>query len=335
MSFSLILILVGSGCLLLLHKQVTGEIYGTYTVFDHLGPNYNQPRNNHSYDESTYERSLYQAKGKSANSNYLLPSQVNLQRKPLKSPSFVVSTSTLQLQHPHHFTSSSQSTPPPPPPPPPQPLAPQQSSQSSPLHSPPPLSSHHAQPSASASASFAPNSKTNTITQAQLTHQRTNKVTANYETIAPSPLPAPQYEDVLARPFPQSSYSSPSSSSSSSSPHHPALSSSSPSYDQMSSSSSSVISTVIPAPTSLAVSATDSPGKIESSANTPAVSRVPLYVYNPSLARRLGLSTFITGSVLYGLSIIPALMAMGVTTGTGPFSSKHNLIPLIYTLTYT
>lgn len=333
MSFSLILILVGSGCLLLLHKQVTGEIYGTYTVFDHLGPNYNQP-NNHSFDDSMYERSLYQAsKGKSTGSNYLLPSQVNLQRKPLKSPSFMVSTSTLQLQQPHHFTSSSQSTPM-------QPLAPQQSSQSSSIRSPPPppLSSHHAQTSSlspsSSSSSFTPNSKTNTITQAQLTHQRTNKVTANYETIAPSPLPAPQYEDVLARPFPQSSFSSSpaSSSSSSSSTHHPVVSS--PSYDQMSTSSSNVISTVIPAPTSLAVSPTDSPGKIESSANAPAVSRVPLYVYNPSLARRLGLSTFITGSVLYGLSIIPALMAMGVTSGTGPFSSKH-LIHVIYTITYT
>lgn len=50
--------------------------------------------------------------------------------------------------------------------------------------------------------------------------------------------------------------------------------------------------------------------------------RVPLYVYNPGLARRLGLGTFMMGSVLYGLTLLPALLAVGATTGVGPFAGK-------------
>ena len=41
-------------------------------------------------------------------------------------------------------------------------------------------------------------------------------------------------------------------------------------------------------------------------------SRVPLYIYNPGLARQIGLNTLMIGGVLYGLTIIPALLA---TTG--------------------
>ena len=54
--------------------------------------------------------------------------------------------------------------------------------------------------------------------------------------------------------------------------------------------------------------------------------RMPLYLYNPSLARRLGISTFLTGSVLYGLSLLPALLAVGVGSGVGPFAGKFTLV---------
>ena len=48
-------------------------------------------------------------------------------------------------------------------------------------------------------------------------------------------------------------------------------------------------------------------------------SRVPLYLYNPGLARQLGLSTLLVGGVLYGLTVIPALLA---AAGFGSFSGK-------------
>lgn len=57
-----------------------------------------------------------------------------------------------------------------------------------------------------------------------------------------------------------------------------------------------------------------------SNSATPAMTRIPLYLYNPSLARRLGISTFMMGSVLYGLSLLPALLAVGATSGVGPFA---------------
>ncbi|XP_074595905.1 uncharacterized protein LOC141851029 [Brevipalpus obovatus] len=46
-----------------------------------------------------------------------------------------------------------------------------------------------------------------------------------------------------------------------------------------------------------------------------ANARIPLYVYNPGLARKLGLSTLLMTSVIYGLSILPALFA---ATGSNP-----------------
>jgi hypothetical protein len=58
----------------------------------------------------------------------------------------------------------------------------------------------------------------------------------------------------------------------------------------------------------------------QSSSMTPAMTRIPLYLYNPGLARRLGISTFMMGSVLYGLSLLPALLAVGATSGVGPFA---------------
>lgn len=56
--------------------------------------------------------------------------------------------------------------------------------------------------------------------------------------------------------------------------------------------------------------------------------RVPLWrlsSVDPGLARRLGISTFMMGSVLYGLSLLPALIAVGVTsgvTGVGPLAGE-------------
>lgn len=50
-----------------------------------------------------------------------------------------------------------------------------------------------------------------------------------------------------------------------------------------------------------------------------ANARIPLYVYNPGLARKLGLSTLLMTSVIYGLSILPALFA---ATGSNPLGGK-------------
>lgn len=80
------------------------------------------------------------------------------------------------------------------------------------------------------------------------------------------------------------------------------------------------------APLTSAASAASSSqtGSAASSSHTGSVGggRMPLYLYNPSLARRLGISTFITGSVLYGLSLLPALLAVGVGSGVGPFAGR-------------
>ncbi|KAI1288079.1 hypothetical protein HDE_09587 [Halotydeus destructor] len=73
------------------------------------------------------------------------------------------------------------------------------------------------------------------------------------------------------------------------------------------------------------------------------LTQVPLYVYNPALARKLGISTFMMGSVIYGLSLIPALIAMGVSGGLSPLAGlfgggrrrkRRSSIPLLSSTTY-
>lgn len=53
-----------------------------------------------------------------------------------------------------------------------------------------------------------------------------------------------------------------------------------------------------------------------------SIQRLPLWRLDPGLARRLGFSTFMMGSVLYGLSLLPALLAVGVTQGVGPLAGE-------------
>lgn len=52
-----------------------------------------------------------------------------------------------------------------------------------------------------------------------------------------------------------------------------------------------------------------------------ANARIPLYMYNPGLARKLGLSTLLMTSVLYGLTILPALFTI---SGGNPIGGKTN-----------
>lgn len=110
-----------------------------------------------------------------------------------------------------------------------------------------------------------------------------------------APLVAPQYEDSIARPF---------------SDVHESSGSASPSATP------GTLLQQQQTATALQVTTT-SPPPVQSQA------RVPLYVYNPGLARRLGLGTFMMGSVLYGLTLLPALLAVGATTGVGPFAGNH------------
>lgn len=109
------------------------------------------------------------------------------------------------------------------------------------------------------------------------------------------PLEIPQYEDSIARPFTDVNTQNPTPASSSNVPTTAAASQGS--------------STALQAPTAAA-------------AAQQSQARVPLYVYNPGLARRLGLGTFMMGSVLYGLTLLPALLAVGATSGVGPFAGR-------------
>lgn len=116
-----------------------------------------------------------------------------------------------------------------------------------------------------------------------------------------SPLAVPQYEDSIARPFNdvhESTTAPPAAT--------PGLSTQQQTQQ-----------------TATALQVTTSPPPVQSQA------RVPLYVYNPGLARRLGLGTFMMGSVLYGLTLLPALLAVGATTGVGPFAGNKTAAALI------
>ena len=209
MTFSLILILVGSGCLLL--RESTATIYGTYNVFDHLGP--------HSTSEasSTANTGTRQIKNTTIitkkSSTYYSPS---IQTKQVSPQSHHIQTQTQHLQI------------------------------------------HPAQ---------------------QQQHSVQQPATEIPQPVAPSPLQTPQYEDAIARPFDTSMTVQP--------------------QMQQDQQQQQVTSTA---------------------SSTPAMTRVPLYLYNPGLARRLGISTFMMGSVLYGLSLLPALLAVGATSGVGPFA---------------
>jgi hypothetical protein len=124
-----------------------------------------------------------------------------------------------------------------------------------------------------------------------------------------TPLAVPQYEDSIARPFADVT-DSPTGATAS---------------------STTTTTTASPSTSSGTAQRTATSLQVTSS-NPPAVqsqARVPLYVYNPGLARRLGLGTFMMGSVLYGLTLLPALLAVGATTGVGPFAGKHRLLPFI------
>lgn len=121
---------------------------------------------------------------------------------------------------------------------------------------------------------------------------------------AASPLPAPQYEDSIARPFSdvhESAAASPAALTSSTT----GVSTQQLQQQSQETALQTTTSTTSPPP-----------------AAGPSQARVPLYVYNPGLARRLGLGTFMMGSVLYGLTLLPALLAVGATTGVGPFAGQ-------------
>jgi hypothetical protein len=208
MTFSLILILVGSGCLLL--RESTATIYGTYNVFDHLGPH---PASEASSTANTDTRQIKNTTIITKKSSaYYSPSIQTKQVSP-QSPHIQTQTQHLQI-HP-----------------------------------------------------------------AQQQHSVQQPATEIPQPVAPSPLQTPQYEDAIARPFDTSMTVQP----------------------QMQQDQQQLTSTA---------------------SSTPAMTRVPLYLYNPGLARRLGISTFMMGSVLYGLSLLPALLAVGATSGVGPFAGQ-------------
>lgn len=212
MTFSLILILVGSGCLLL--RESTATIYGTYNVFDHLGPH---PASEASSTTNTDNRQIKNTTIITKKSSaYYSPSIQTKQVSP-QSPHIQAQTQHLQI-HP---------------------------------------------------------------AQQQQQHSVQQPATEIPQPVAPSPLQTPQYEDAIARPFDTSMVVQPQMQ-----------------QDQQQQQLTSTAS------------------------STPAMTRVPLYLYNPGLARRLGISTFMMGSVLYGLSLLPALLAVGATSGVGPFAGQ-------------
>lgn len=99
--------------------------------------------------------------------------------------------------------------------------------------------------------------------------------------------------------------------------HHHSQVTSAPYYDQI-------------RPSNYSKQFNDQPVTTEIAVTHPIVgdtnARIPLYAYNPALARKLGLSTLLMTSVLYGLTILPALFTISGGNSIGGNKVNNKMI---------